>query len=129
MDSLRFSDRFRGRGAPPSGPSPRPLLKKLFGPLVVYHVLILFGAFLIVVANGWGTWRFVGIALVVLGISVEISILVWTASLARSASSDSSNPPRGGVSRICVACGRKGSEPMRICPRCGREMVSLGRSE
>lgn len=120
----------------PRAPSrgPRALARQLMGPLVVYHALILGGAFLIVVAGGWGIWQIVGVALVVLGISVEVAVLAWTASLTRTAARESPSPagpwasPRPDeASRICVACARKSRERTRICPQCGRATVSLGR--
>jgi len=113
-----------------------PLLRRLAGPLVIYHAMILGGALLIVAGGSGGLWRLVGAVLVGAGIAVELSILAWSASLTRSASSRSSGaePTRsssapGTFRRVCIACGHAGSETSPTCPRCGRPVVSLGRPE
>lgn len=112
--------------------APQPILRRLAGPLVIYHVMILIGAFLIIAGGSWGYWRLVGAVLVGAGIAVELSILAWSASLATSASTrtgefDSTLPTSapGAPRRICVACGQEGSVATLTCPRCGKPVVSL----
>ena len=116
--------------------APRPMLRRIVGPLVTYHAMILLGAFLIVAGGNWGYWRLVGAILVGAGVAVELSILAWSASLTRSAStrggesaSARSVPAPGAPRRTCVACGREGSAATRTCPRCGKPVISLGRPE
>ena len=113
-----------------------PRLRRLAGPLVIYHAMILGGAFLIVVGASWGAWRLVGAVLVGVGIAVELSILAWSASLTRSASTRGRGfePVRSTTApivprRVCVACGYEGSAVPPTCPRCGRPVVSLGHPE
>ena len=115
---------------------PRPLLRKLLGPLVLYHALILTGAFLLIAGGGLGSWRVVGAGLVAVGIALEVAILAWTASLTRLAAT--SLAPAGqsrGVlplrrpRRVCLGCGKEGGEGVATCSQCGRAVVSLGRWE
>jgi len=112
---------------------PRTLLRKVAGPLVAYHALILIGAFLVIAGGGWGPWRAVGAGLVGVGIALEVAILAWTAALTRSAAAEPTtmgrslaHPSRGGARRVCVACGREGVEGIATCPQCGKAVVSLG---
>ena len=113
--------------------TPAPVLRKAAGPLILYHAMILSGAFLIVAWGGWGYWRLVGAVLVGAGIVVELSVLIWSASLTRSASirTHQDRPtlptsPPVGRRRVCVACGKVMSDDTPTCPRCGRPVVSLG---
>jgi len=99
----------------------------------VYHAMILGGAFLLVTGARGGFWFILGVVLVVAGISVELSILVWSASLARSAPSSvevsdrsTSRTRTSSSPRICVACGHESEPGTVVCPRCGRSVVSLG---
>jgi len=112
---------------------PRRLLRKVGGPLLVYHAMIFAGAFLLITGARWGTWFLLGILLVVAGIAVELAILAWSASLTRSVR-PAVESPRGvepgalapSSRRICVACGREGNPEAVVCARCGRSVVSLG---
>jgi len=112
---------------------PSAILRKAFGPLLAYHVLILGGAFLV----GWGisvgsrAGLVIGLALIVLGIGVEVAVLVWSAGLTiRSARTQSwsrregTTPgPTGIGPSLCTGCGWSGSVGRSICPRCGKVLI------
>lgn len=117
----------------PDNMEPRSVMRRVAGPLLVYHALILFGAFLLLAGGPWEPWRGVGAVLVAAGILVEVSILTWSASLSRSArdrgdvaSRASKESPGESARWICLACGRAVREKSSTCPRCGRPVVSLG---
>jgi len=110
-----------------------PRLRRLLGSLVIYHAMILLGAFFIIAGGSSGIERLIGAVLVGVGIAIEISILAWSASLTRAASTAKAElePGRpalapGSPRRVCIACGQASSDPAPTCPRCGRPMVSLG---
>ena len=121
---------------PLSAREPRPVLRRVGGPLVAYHAMILLGAFLLVTGSRWGFWSIVGAVLVAAGILVELGILIWSASLTRTASvphhlagTTSTKTSRASPRRVCPACGRVGDQAAATCPRCGRAVVSLGRAQ
>lgn len=116
----------------PTGPSA--LMRKAGGPLVLYHVLILLGAFVLLrgVFLSAPAWEVVGGGLIVAGILVEASILYWTAGLARGGVPAAPHPPEPGAHAnhdvrerwFCLGCARIGPPtPGAICPRCGRSMI------
>jgi hypothetical protein len=109
------------------------LLRTVIVPLAVNHALILIGAFLLLAGSRWGTWSVLGAVLVGAGVSIEIAILVWSASLTRSASVRRAaigpaltRPSRESHRRVCVSCGRVEAEGNSTCSRCGRVVVSVG---
>ncbi|MGC2035263.1 MAG: hypothetical protein WA761_07470 [Thermoplasmata archaeon] len=106
------------------------------GPLLMYHVLLLAGGFVVIAGylRHSFPWTVLGWALIVGGILIELTILWWSVRLVRrqpvdpapSASSIGSPGPGAGPARwICVACGWRGPEGNRFCPRCGKVMVRL----
>jgi hypothetical protein len=95
---------------------------------VLYHGLILVGAYLLVVGyiDGLRWYEAAGGVLVALGIVVQGAVLAWLAKLSRKASIESPEPGAGvgGPSRwLCVRCGRKAGTPTFACPECGGPMV------
>lgn len=116
--------------------NPRPVLRKVVGPLVIYHALILLGAFLILASGLRGLGLTVGAILVGAGISMDIAVIVWSASLTRRAARQQRTSyqlrgdRRAGPGRtLCPACGRMGTEGTVTCPRCGRTVIQLGWSD
>ncbi len=117
-----------------SSAGPSVLMRKVGGPLLLYHVLILLGAFVLLrgVFVASVAWEAVGSGLIVGGILVEASILYWTAGLARAGVSAGLPPPVPGARAVpdvrerwfCLGCARIGPPtPGAICPRCGRSMI------
>jgi len=115
---------------------PSAIMRKVSAPLLAYHALILLGAALLIwgAEGGDATRVTVGAILVGAGIAVELAVLGWSASLARSPPS-SETRPRDAVADpaelgrwICVGCGQKATQRGAICSRCGRSMIWLGKS-
>lgn len=118
----------------PTGP--RSVLRRIGGPLIAYHALILAGAYLIVLGytDGSAGLEWVGAALVGAGILTELWVLVWSARSTRRAaalepvgrppgtSPSSSRPP---AEFICVRCGRQEPGIHWTCPRCGGPSVPI----
>ncbi|HYB79046.1 MAG TPA: hypothetical protein VEG66_04715 [Thermoplasmata archaeon] len=108
------------------------MLRKVGGPLFLYHVLILLGAYLIV----WGwiqrtpAWEIVGAVLVAAGIATEVTVLAWSARLVRRTAARQ-GPTRRSTRELpretwlCVRCGRSESGPCPTCPRCGGTVVKV----
>lgn len=118
----------------PSGP--RAVLRRVGGPLLAYHALILAGAYLVVLGYVDGTEGFeiAGSVLVAAGIGTELGVLGWSIRLTRRTASvgdESQRPgteppsPHPPVGSICVRCGDQASSRRRTCPRCGGPMVQL----
>jgi hypothetical protein len=113
---------------------PRPevnrLLRKVAGPLVLYHVLLLTGAFLLLDGRKLGnaSWEGCGWVLILSGILLEVGILVWTAGPLRTTAASLPSTVRSGSGaadrplevRLCAACGWMGHVRSRLCPRCAR---------
>jgi uncharacterized membrane protein len=109
-------------------------VRRVVGPLLSYHVLLLVGAFLLVDGYGRGqeSWVAIGVTLIIVGIVVEIAVLGWAASLARhspAASVPKSPDPNSSTlprpQRLCTSCGWKGRVRSPLCPRCQRLTVPL----
>lgn len=119
----------------------RPLLRRVGGPLVLYHALILAGAYLLVLGftSSSPVYEMAGVALVVWGIVTEGVILVWSASLTRRAATPAPTPGEVGAasaaqlgnrpSRLCVRCGQTSAGESSTCPRCGGPAVRVPRAQ
>jgi hypothetical protein len=111
--------------ATPGRPAGRHWLRLLAGPLLVYHALILIGAYLLVVGilQGPVAYEYVGATLIAGGVVVELTILVWTAGLVRGSvgASRAEEAPTGDdrERRGCARCGWSGENRGSVCPRCG----------
>lgn len=119
----------------PTGPSR--LMRRVTGPLLAYHALILLGAFVLVWGAAYGSRSevVIGSVLIGAGIALELAIVAWTASLTRDAarsrgtSGTLAGAPAvpGSFDRwLCTGCGRRAEQKLGICPRCGRSMIWLG---
>jgi hypothetical protein len=117
---------------PASGPTS--VLRRVGGPLVLYHALILLGAAVLIHGLFAGTmaWEWAGAGLVVAGIGVEVGILLWSAGLSRQAGRSGADLPArsagpesvSGEWWLCVSCGRLGPfARASICPRCGHTLI------
>lgn len=119
---------------PPIGP--HRVLKIVGGPLVLYHLLIFAGAYLLVVGfeTASRAYEIAGSALVGAGIGTEVLLLGWSARLVRRTAIETDRAGleevRYGSGRyrsLCPRCGRVGDEVLRSCPRCGGSTVRLSR--
>ncbi len=110
----------------------RTLLRTALGLLLAYHVLILVGAFFLIVGadSRNGLWEWVGVVLVVGGITTVIAVLWWTATLAHRGSPtvagipgelEATVPPR--LRSVCSGCGWIGIAQTATCPRCRRPLI------
>lgn len=120
---------------PPQGPTGhRGLVGRALGALLVDHLLILLGAYLLVestLSSSASELR-AGVALVVAGVAVEVAVLGWTASLARRAAlvlqrprtEDRDSTTLSLPRSACLSCGWAGAAPRgAVCPRCYRPTV------
>lgn len=114
--------------------SPRSL-RRVVGPLVGYHLLLLIGAYFALrgAIEGAEPSLAAGLSLVVLGIALEVALLVWSARLIRAQAAARTSPtgPRARAppgderfARFCWRCGWRGPGPIRTCPRCGGVLVA-----
>jgi len=120
-----------------SAREPKPILRIIGGPLLLYHALILGGAFLLVFgyARGVGSFEILGIVLAAAGVLTEGLIVAWAARLTRkaagrgsvseSAGAPGTEPPLPGPRRVCVRCGRAGKLGAYTCARCGAPCVGV----
>lgn len=120
--------------APGPGDS-RTVLRRVGGPLLTYHALLLVGAAVLVLGFGRAqvAWEAAGAILIALGIAVEGAILVWTARLTRASTSapdgrGGPHPTRVGES-LCPRCGNVGPTVGVVCPRCGGPWIRRPRAE
>jgi len=109
--------------------------RALLGPLLLNHILILLGAFLVVFGvHGSSTiLEIVGSALLSVGIAIEAAVVAWSAALiGRSAAGRNLIPANarpgfsGAVPRLllCPRCSdRLPAQLGRCCPRCGHPLV------
>ncbi len=130
-------DRENGTVSPDRSPglaTPRSVLRRIGGPLLLYHALVLVGAFFLItgVLDARPTWEGVGAALVVVGIGVEGGVLVWSARLARAAAETSPTRPVGPATPtpdlphwLCPRCGARASGRYPTCPRCGAQRLRV----
>ncbi len=113
---------------------PRPILRKLGGPLLLYHILILAGAYLVVlgIIDGSPLLQVVGVVSIVAGVVTEAAVLAWSAQLVRRAASakdgsdrETAQPAEASSLRgqLCVRCGWSGRDTGHICPRCAGLLV------
>ena len=126
---------------PDAATTPRPILRRVGGPLLLYHVLILVGAYFVFwgYANGSRTLEVLGVLLVSTGIVTELTVLAWSANLTRRSASrvhgtpgrppQQPGPTRELASWQCVRCGRIGSGAILTCPSCGGPAVRPPRFE
>jgi len=101
--------------------------------LLLDHVLILLGAFFLVVGahRGMAAGAAWGIFLIAAGVGTEIAVIGWTVSLARHPPSQlgtplspGSVPALGPGLSLCPGCGWSGRPTgARLCPRCLRGLV------
>lgn len=118
---------------------PNPVLRKVAGPLVLYHIFLLVGAALLLRGDVLGSVPLLdsGAALIVGGVALEVAILSWAAGLIRAgarsgpvrsvASSDASTS--SSVGRwLCVGCGWRSDLAHGSCPRCGKLTVRFASS-
>ena len=118
-----------------SGAGTAGMTRLLLGPLLVNHVLILAGAFLIVdgFQAGFPTRELAGATILGIGIAIEMAVVMWSASLIRQRSATfptNDANVKSGTSRpavqdhLCPRCGvRAPSIPGRCCSRCGFPLV------
>jgi hypothetical protein len=126
-----------GAGEPPSGLNLSqnahlpPVIRRAIAPLLAYHVFILAGAavLLLAVARSSPFWTGVGSALILGGLVVHAAVLRWTAILVTReppVSMGSFGRDSGPANRwLCPACGWRGETGVGYCPRCGRFIVRL----
>ena len=118
-----------------SATGPRSILRRIGGPLLLYHILILVGAYLIVLGFIGHTQadQFAGWVLVAVGVCVEGAVVWWSATLTKRAAGRASlakgirleSLPRTDrtLRWLCVRCGQDGIERSTVCPRCGGPVV------
>jgi hypothetical protein len=115
--------------------TPSTRVRRTVAALLVNHILILLGAFFLIAAPGkdHGAWIATGVAMVTVGIGIEVSIIVWAATLVRHDRTTSPRPegdspgesPRGGR-WLCTNCGWSGTpRTLVLCPRCHRPAMRL----
>jgi len=111
--------------------------RRLWAALLAYHALVVGGGALAVL--GWvraeTPWVFGGLALLALGIGIQVAVLGWsTRIIRRAARGPPVSPPAAAVeassarrrgSGFCPSCGWKGILETSNCPRCGRPSVRL----
>lgn len=118
-----------GAGVPGTSHGPvRPwALRRVIGPLLAYHALVLAGGFLLVlgVVQGSTLERDVGAGVLAAGVATAVAVLAWSARLARAPRSAGSVGP---VPRVCPRCGRTGPDGRTVCDRCGAPLVWAIRS-
>lgn len=108
-------------------------IRKLLGPLLANHALILIGAFFLVsgLHRGLATWESIGVALASAGIAIEVAVLAWAAALIRDRARRAMTPGADGRVAasnprrvLCLSCGWAGLLRLpALCPRCGRPTV------
>jgi ribosomal protein L40E len=119
-------------------PTPtRSIFRTVVGPLVAYHVLILVGAYLIVLGyvENVRVFEVAGIGFVVVGVLTELWVLRWSAGITRRAARPGTGDPIGksestgaatAQQSVCLRCGaRDPTGVRRTCRRCGNPMVRL----
>lgn len=107
--------------------------RRIFGPLVMYHLLVLAGGFCTIYAISVGPrWLLVlGIPLIGLGLAVQWTIVAWSVGVAREAARTREEHPAlyrserraTGFLTSCVRCGWSGTSELGTCPRCGNPLV------
>lgn len=112
--------------------APGGLLRQVLPPLLLDHVLILVGAWLLV--SSFEAHRTMGVAagagVLASGIIIELVVLVWSATLVRAAArtlAPSVSGPDIGRFRQrsrCTSCGWSGVVRVgSLCPRCARTVL------
>ena len=115
--------------------SPGPVLRRVGPPLLLYHALILAGAYLVVLGyvDHSAGYEGAGAILIASGVALLAAVLAWSARLSRRAAHPSAVPvlrasgmeqPGPERSRwLCVRCGRRTDRPAFSCPDCGGSLV------
>lgn len=117
-----------------SATGPRSIWRKVGGPLVLYHALVLFGAYLTIrgILDGEPADEYVGVGVIIGGIAVEAAVLAWSAGLTRRAAAVARTVGESGADRTperragtaqCVRCAWEGVAEGSVCPRCGGFLV------
>jgi len=120
----------------PAVSGPRSVFRSVVGPLVAYHVLVLAGAYFILLGfvGGSRNLELAGVGVVAAGILTELWVLRWSARLVRRAADRGAGeristgqsslylPPKAS---LCVRCGAHESGVRRTCSRCGNPMVRV----
>lgn len=116
----------------PAGPGPGPPLRfrTAVGPLLLYHLLILLGGGLILVAvlHGPSDLLLPGVAILIAGLVAVLAVLAWAGRMARRAASSAVRPEAsiGGPRWVCTRCGHTVTQLRAVCPRCGGWLVRSG---
>jgi len=112
---------------------PQRLFRRVLVLLLVDHLLILLGAYLLLAAAGTSRpgWTGVGASMLLTGIGIEVGVLAWAASLARRAATTGSSsvvvgPATDRGRSLCPTCGWSGpARPRATCPRCHRPTTQV----
>ena len=112
------------------GTGARVRFRTALGPLLLYHVLILSGGALAIVAvvRGPTVLLVPGLVLLAAGIITVLWVLGWAGRLAgrAAAASPSREAPLPMARWICVRCGNAGTGQPVVCPRCGGWLTRAG---
>lgn len=111
------------------------LVPTVLSVLLLNHVLILLGAGLVLAApsSSHRDWVTLGVALLALGIGIEIVVIAWAAILVRRAARAERGSPvlpgaasQNPVRSLCVSCGWSGNPATAgACPRCRKPAVRI----
>ena len=117
-----------------NGPYPtRTVLQRVWVPLVLYHAMILVGAYCVFVgyAHGPRWFEALGGVLIASGIVVQGAVIGWSIRMVRTASIRSRGPntssrdtPLHSRCWQCIRCGKVGTGPDRACPACGGPTIA-----
>lgn len=115
------------RSAAEPGPRPALRFRSAVGPLLLYHVLILLGGAMILVAvlHGPPALLVPGVVILIAGVSTVVAVLAWTARLAREAAlAHGATASSGDRARwVCTRCAYASSRVGAICPKCGGWLI------
>jgi hypothetical protein len=103
------------------------------GPLLLYHVLIVLGGALTIVAivRGPSELFVPGIGVLAAGIVTVVAVLIWSGRLAHRAA-EAPAPRTSAELRprwVCIRCANAGTGHPSVCPRCGGWLTRSGTDE
>jgi len=129
------SERYAGRakdGRSASVGSPL-RFRTALGPLLLYHILIVVGGALTIVAVVRGPPELLvpGVGILAAGIGTVIAVLIWSGRLARRAADEQAHGPSSERRPrwVCVRCANSGVGYPAVCPRCGGWLTRSGPDE